>query len=197
MELTQRSAPSGSAQVRKFHLPPALSIISLQQSKMQDVEQKLQPYIFAPELSPFDDRGLYMKLFADQEDEHYGEYITAELNKTGREIAQVTKKWFRIQKLKEQMQAEPHEWIQINFLGPHGDRIEILKIGRDIEAATVAEFKDSASGQLYGMYSFKAGKEEHNIVAKRLWDYMKEKLAKMQPFIDAEVHRAIYGEDDT
>jgi len=52
MELTQRSAPSGSAQVRKFHLPPALSIISLQQSKMQDVEQKLQPYIFAPELSP-------------------------------------------------------------------------------------------------------------------------------------------------
>jgi len=42
--------------VRKFHLPPALSIISLQQSKMQDVEQKLQPYIFAPELSPFAER---------------------------------------------------------------------------------------------------------------------------------------------
>lgn len=138
-----------------------------------------------------------MKLFADQEDEHYGQYRSVKVKQPDGSVRQmdVTDKWLIIQKLKKQMEADPQNWIQANFIGPHGERIEILKIGQDVDRDSVSDLRDSVTGQLYGTYLFKSGKEEVCLTTKSFWNEMKQQIARMQPFIDAEVRQAIDGEN--
>ena len=140
-----------------------------------------------------------MRLFADQEDERHGEYKVAQVKQPDgsvREI-EVTEKWLIIQKLKKEQAVAPHDWIQANFIGPYGERIEIRKIGQGIDRDTVSDLRDPDTGQVYGFYLFKAGNEEIHLTTKAIYDEMKDQMARMQPFIDSEVRHMMYGEESS
>jgi len=94
------------------------------------------------------------RLFADQEDERYGQFRSVEVKQPdgATRHMEVTDKWLVTQKLKKEMAAQPEDWIQANFIGPYSDRIAILRIGEDVDQGTVSEFRDPDTGQLYGMY---------------------------------------------
>ena len=136
-------------------------------------------------------------LFADQEDKIHGKFRSVEVKQPDGTIRQmeVSEKWLLTKKLKKEMASAPEDWIQANFIGPRGDRIEILKIGKDVDRDTVSEFRDHDTGQLYGMYAFSAGEEEVNLIQKAMYDEVKRQMVEMQPFIDEEVRRSIHGED--
>ena len=161
-----------------------------------DAHRKPRPSSAGQARRPPGEEGHVERLFADQEDERHGEYIVAQVKKPKGGVVEmeVTRKWARIQERKEQMDAAPEEWVQINFIGPRGGRIEILKIGEEIDAAIVDEFLDPDTGQLYGFYMFQAGQEQTQVVIKSMWDIKKQQLAALQPFIDSEVHRAMDGD---
>ena len=140
-----------------------------------------------------------MKLFADEEDEIYGEIREVRVNKPdGSQVELlVTDKWLRHQKLKELMKSAPNEWVTVNFIGPHGKRLEILKIDEDIDASTVNEFIDPKTKELYGLYAFREGEEFTHLVKISLWETAQQKMEDMAPFIENEINRIIHGDDSS
>lgn len=121
------------------------------------------------------------KLFADEEDQKYGTFTRFQYSLPTGEIAEVyaTEKWLQIQKLEKERKQSPNDWVKINFSGPNGTRIEILKVGTDIDEDEVAEKKDPETGELFGIYFFGEGKELRYLTERWLWTKIKDNIARL------------------
>jgi hypothetical protein len=136
-----------------------------------------------------------MRLFADERDEKIGEFREVSVNQPDGSISTilVTEKWLQIQKLEELLKTSPEEYVKVNFIGPQGRRLEILKIGDEIESEMVRDFIDNKSNELYGIYSFSDGEENIHLVTKPIWEEALQRMADLVPFINSEVKHIIDG----
>jgi len=142
--------------------------------------------------------GTIMRLFADERDEKIGEFREVRVKQPDGSTSKmfVTEKWLQIQKLEELLKKSPDEYVKVNFIGPKGRRLEILKIGDEIESEMVRDFIDNKSNELYGLYSFSDGEENIHIVVKSIWEEALQRMADLVPFINSEVRHIIDGSED-
>lgn len=89
------------------------------------------------------------------------------------------------------MSKVPESSIILFLIGPHGEKTAMLTIGKDIEQATVDEFRDPDTGAIYGGYIFEKGQENTFLLQKSLYNKMKTQMNSMKGFINSEVDRAL------
>jgi hypothetical protein len=138
-----------------------------------------------------------VRLFADEEDERYGEFKSFHVRQHDGTIrsGEMTDRWAMMQKLTHELQAHPDQWVRAIFHGSRGERVEILRIGEDVPADAVDALRDRSTGNLYGYYIFEGGERQFYLTTKALWDDMEAKVAATRPVAEALAYRAIHGTD--
>lgn len=89
------------------------------------------------------------------------------------------------------MRELPGSSVVVFLIGPHGEKTATVQIGEDIDQSTVDEFRDGATGALYGGYAFENGQENTFLLQKPMYDEMKQRIENMRGLIDSEVDRAL------
>jgi hypothetical protein len=118
-----------------------------------------------------------MKFSSDLWDALFGKKVIMEIpSPTGKIIKRkVSKKWLEKMKDEGQVKEIKDAMIRVHMINPvSGISVGYWTIGKDIDEATVNEFRDPETGDLYALTSFKNGEPKISVLRKDLWEKSKK-----------------------
>lgn len=105
----------------------------------------------------------------------------------------VTEKWLEKSLAEKRVGQAPENSIALFLHGPDDEKLTTLKIGEEIDHATVEGFRDKQTGALYGLFYFEGGHERTFLVQREQYIESKQRLSspKHKAVIESEVNRAL------
>ena len=113
-----------------------------------------------------------MKLSVNFFDALFGEKVIVEVPGPNGQILKkkVTKKWLEKMWSEGKFKRIEEPIVRVHMLSPFGCTVQNWIIGKDIDQATVDQFRDIESGDLYAMTHFEKGESRVSVLKKQIWE---------------------------